>query len=249
MKKVILPFLLFIALVFPTSAQTGLPVQGGTSTLLDRLKEIRAGYQMEVQGIRVQDHEQMQALREKFKSEMQTLRTQVQNKLQTEREALKAKLQSIRNEQKQKTVSRVADSLNDLNQRLTKQYGDMLDKLDQVLSRISSRADKAQARSLDVSAVLTQIQSARTAIGTGRDTVKAQAAKTYTINLPDIISTSTMSAVKSAMQSVRDALKNDLTAVRDVVKAARDAVQKAATTLAQIPRVNEATSTTTSTNQ
>lgn len=248
MEKTALSVILFFALVLSAAAQTP------ANTLRDRIQEVRDGYQAAVQQIRGMDQVKMQGLRDQFKSDMNNLRVDVQKKIENERNVLKSKIQGIKDKIKQGAVSRIANSLNNLNQRLTKQFGDLLDKLDQVLSRISSRADKAQARGIDVSTVRTQIQAAETAIGAARDAVKAQAAKTYPISLPDTISSSTMSNLRNIVGGVRNTLKSDLTAVQSAIKAARSAVQQAATTLAKIPRVNEnatltATSTATSTNQ
>ena len=71
------------------------------------------------------------------------------------------------------------------------------------------------------------------AIDVGRAVVEEQTSKFYEFNITE------EDALKQAVQEARKALHDDLTSVRDEVKAARDAVHDAATTLAQITKVDE----------
>lgn len=97
-----------------------------------------------------------------------------------------------------------------------------------------SRADKAEAAGRDVSTVRTAVSGAEAAIASARDTtVAAQAAKTYAIEV------TTEETLRAAVEAAREALRADLTTVRESVKETHTALRVAATTLAQIPRVND----------
>ena len=123
-----------------------------------------------------------------------------------------------------------------------------------VLDKISNRTAKAEANGRDISAVKTAITEATNAIALSRTAIQNQAGKVYSI----VINTSTISAststesvlLRADVGKIRQALHSDLTGVQKTVKTAQEAVRKVATTLAQIPKVDElevATSTATTT--
>ena len=106
------------------------------------------------------------------------------------------------------------------------------------MERIDARVAKAEERGLDVSAVKTAEEAAKRAIASAREAVRAQAGKTYTAAV------NTEGTLKRDVGSARQALHADLKKVEAVVKAAREAVRKAAVALAQIPRIDEPSSPT-----
>lgn len=234
-KKILVSFLLLFGLTL-TAAQT--PVSAVSN---------------QMQQIRDSGKQQIESLRQKFMSDVKAVQDQVKTKIETEKENFQTKLQGIKDTVKKNAVSRIQDSLTNLNQKLTNQYSSVLDKLADVLGRISSRTDKVQAKGIDVSSVRTAITNAQTAIAAARDAVKAQMGKTYTVDLTN--ATSTASVLKNVVGNARQLLHSDLKAVFDKVKAARDSVHDAATTLAKVAGVHgdengeSSTSTATSSQQ
>jgi DNA-binding PucR family transcriptional regulator len=158
---------------------------------------------------------------------------------QQARERLLERLQQVKDQRKQQIVLRLDERFGKLNNTLTTHFNDVLGKLEKVLERIGTRADKAQSRGLNVSAVRTAIADAQKAIADAKTAVSAQTAKTYPITI------TTENKLREDVKKVRQSLFNDLRAARAAVVAARDAVHKAAVTLAQIPRVDEIGGTTT----
>ncbi|KKR89118.1 MAG: hypothetical protein UU85_C0003G0035 [Candidatus Wolfebacteria bacterium GW2011_GWA2_42_10] len=257
------------ALILPTAAQTS-----GTSAtpfrqqirdiqqdfrqnieevrqnLKGEISQLREGALEEFKEKRLEAKNLIEQKREEFKNTIEEKRAQLQSQIQKNREDLKNRLIKIKDERKKQTVERINNQINELNERRLDHFSDVLEKLEKVLDRIGSRADKAEAHGLDISAVRTAITEANNVIAASRAAIAAQAGKTYTIII------STEAALRTDVGKTRQVLHDDLTKVQETVKAAREAVKKAAVTLAQIPRVDElevatstATSTATSSNQ
>lgn len=203
------------------------------------------------------------AARDQFKSQVKDLRQasttpaqtkeQLQNAIGAKREALKTlidaqkadlktKLQTIKDARKRQVVEKINEEIQNLNTRRTDHYSDVLNKLSAAVGRIGTRADNAAGRGLDVSSVRTDLDAAKAAIKAAQDAILVQAGKVYTITVTND------ATLKSNVGATRQALYNDLKALNEKVRAAYDAVHKAATDLAQIPKVDddhnhEATST------
>ncbi len=186
--------------------------------------------------------QQAQAERQKFQKELETKRDEIKSRIEKQKENLKARLAKIKDENKKKIVERINDQINELNTKLTDHYSAVLDKLGDILNRISSRADKAAANNVDVSSVRTAITAAQSAIDGARTAVKAQAGKTYPITV------NAESTLKTDVGKARQAFHSDITAVFNSVKTARQAVQNAATTLGKIRNVDELEATSTPEN-
>jgi len=250
MIKNILVALLSLAFVFPASAQvTSTSGSSGQERARQEIQNIRTQANQGIQGIRQTMREQIQTERENFQKEIEAKRAELQSTVKARNEELKTKLQSVKDERKKTAVERIGQNISDLNSRMTTHYANVLDQIAEVLGRIVSRTDTAQANGKDVTAVRAAITSAQNAISAARAAVTVQTGKAYSMN----ISSSTVStALRSDVGVTRQALQADLKTVENAVKAARSAVQQAATTLAQIQGVDElkaSTSTTTSTNQ
>lgn len=233
------------------------------STSIPNVRQIQERFRQEIKGLK----EEFKGTREEQKSELKSLRNttkgdierrkeelkrlqeqrkeefnvrlkerknKVKEEIESKRAELKEKLQNIRDERKKKIVERVAQQLNELNKRMADYFSQVLEKLDKVLVNIESRANKAKSRGWDVMAVGTMITVAKEAIATARAAVEAQAAKIYT---PEI--TGEEEKLRVEVGEARQALHNDLAAVRETIRAAFEAVRRVATTLAQIPRVDE----------
>lgn len=172
--------------------------------------------------------------REEFRVRVEEARERVKQEIERKREEFKQRLQQILDEQKQKIAERIDRQLNELNQRLLNHFSEVLEKLEKVLINIISRTDKAEANGWDVSAVRTMITAAEEAIDAARTAIEEQAARNYT---PEI--TGEEDRLRVEVGQARQALHSDIVAVRNLVRSAYEAVRRVATTLAQIPRVDE----------
>ena len=148
--------------------------------------------------------------------------------VQTRRDELKIKLEKIKDDRKKTTVERIDKNLTDLSNRMTTHYGKVIDQIADVLKRVISRTDTAQANGRDVTAARTAITNGQNAIATARAAVVAQVSKVYSLNI------TSDTALKSNVGVARQALRDDLKKVGDSVKAARDTVRQATVSLAQI---------------
>lgn len=223
MKKLLIAILLSLFIAFPAFGQ-----DGDRATSTDRTRDRALDLRDKIQELRQRN----QVAREEFRKRVGEERKELRERIQTKRQELKKKLEKIRDERKRKIVERIDKQLDELNERRLNHFSAVLDKLEKVLERIGSRADKASERG-DVSAVRKAIEEASLAIATSRSAIVAQSGKTYTLAI------NSEEGLRVDVGRSRQALYRDLKAVFDVVKAAREAVHKAATTLAKIPRVNE----------
>ena len=210
-------------------------VQDAKQEVKQNVQEKKQEVKQNVEEKRKELKAQVEVKREEFKKAVETKREELKTKIDAEREALKAKLQSVKDERKKQAVTRIGEEVNKLNARTVEHFTGVLDKLAEVLGRISSRTDKGAERGLDVAAVRTAIASADTAIASARAAVTAQAGKTYAVTI------TTEDKLRTDVGATRKALHADLEKVRDAIVAAREAVHTAATTLAKIPHVNDAT--------
>lgn len=189
----------------------------------------------EIETRRVEFQKKQEELKQDFKEEIKARQEEAHTKIEERKQEFQQKLVRIKDEEKKKAVTRIDEELSKLNARMTAHFTDVLGKLDDVLERIASRANKAAARDLDVGKVKTAIDAATQKIKDARDAVARQAGETYPLAI------TTDAALRADVGRARQALHDDLAKVRTTVVAARDAVHNAATTLAQIPRVNDDT--------
>jgi len=212
MRQALLSVILSLMLIMPAAAQVA---PSGAAQARDNLKQ------------------DVQIGREDLKKAIEEKRAQLQSQIEAKRAQLQERLKKIKDERKKAAVEKIDRQLTELNDRMLAHFTDLLKKLENVLGRISSRADKANARGLDVTAVRQAIADADKAIVAAREAVKAQAGKTYSVVV------NTEATLKVDVQKARQALHADLKKVSDAVRAAREAVQQAAVKLAQIPKVDE----------
>jgi len=175
----------------------------------------------------------MEQKQTELRSQIETKRAQLKSQIEAKKTELKTRLAKIKDENKKQIVERIYNQVNELNKRMTDHFLNVLEKLEKILERISSRAAKAEANGQDISAVQTAITEATNAINTAKTAVQNQATKVYSVTV------NTESTLKTDIGKNRQVLHNDLMAVQKTVRDAQEAVRKAATTLAQIPRVNE----------
>lgn len=171
--------------------------------------------------------------REEFQRNIKTIRADFRTRVEEKRAELKVRLQEVRDERKKQVTEKVYDRFHALNERLTNHFSAVLAQIEEVLERIESRADKAEANGLNVIIVMTAITDARNAIDGARQGVEVQAGNVYSIEVTG------EEGLKAVVKATRDSLRNDLVTLRSDVFSVRDAVREAAVALAQIPRVDE----------
>lgn len=197
------------------------------------VKQGRETIKKEFEAKRIEAKNLLESKKEEFKIKAEAKREEVKSKIEAKKAELKEHLIKIKDERKKQVAERVYNQVNELNKRRLDHFSAVLEKLEKVLDRISNRAAKAEANGVDITAVKTAITEATSAIAASRTAIVNQAGKVYT---PVI---DTENTLKTDIGKIRQALHNDLVSVEETVKASREAVHKAATILAQIPKVNE----------
>jgi len=247
MIKNYITVLLAMSLTMPVAAQT-LParnqirearegikaeVQQKQEEVRNQVREKQAAVKAQVEQKRAEVKAQMEQKREAFKQTLETKRAEVKTQIEAKKTQLKEQLQKVKDERKKKSVEKINEQMQALNERQMKHFTAVLEKIEQVLVKISSRADKAEERGLDVSAARAALDSANVAIAVSRSAIEAQFAKVYTITI------SGEETLRMDVGKVRQQLQADIAAVRETVKSAHEAAKKSAVTLAQIPKVDE----------
>ena len=177
--------------------------------------------------------------REVFKQKVETARDEFKQKREAAKTELKAKLEKIKDERKKQTVERLDNRFTEINTKQTNHLLNTLTRLEELLGKVSSRADKAAANGKDVSVARTAIEKAKTAIASARTALEAQLKKTYTIQVTD------ETGLKSAVAVAREALNKDLKAAREAVRTAHKAVVEATKSLKGVPKVDDESAPTT----
>jgi len=219
-----------VGLAAPKTTST--PVKLGQN-ILDVVKQKTGMTKEEFEAKRAEIKNLMEQKQAELRNEIQAKRENLQSQIEAKRTELRNRLAKIKDENKKQIVERIYNQVNELNKRMTDHFLNVLERLEKVLERISSRAAKAEANGHDVSAVKTAITEATNAINTAKTAVQNQAVKVYSVTV------NTESTLKSDTEKIRQALHNDLKNVFALVRTAQEAVRKAATTLAQIPAVDE----------
>jgi len=164
--------------------------------------------------------EELRMKRDSFREDIRLVRDELRTRIESKRSELKDRLLEIRDERKREVVERIDSKMDALNERMTNHYMNVLDKIEDALTRVS---DRAGASVLDGA-----ISDAQSAIDTARAAVQEQAGKTYSFDISD------EEDLRVDVGRARQALGDDLAAVRDLVKKAKEAVRNAAVTLAQL---------------
>ena len=170
--------------------------------------------------------QQIEERKEELKARMEEKRQELKDQMEQRREELKQRLEKIKDERKKEVVERIAGQMDELNERLTNHYLDILEKLGGLLVRIAERADNAEERGIDVSAVRAAIDGANSAIANAKEAIEVQSGKTYAIEV------TTEEELRNDVGRARQAFHDNMVSVREAVKAAHEAVRNAATTLA-----------------
>ena len=197
------------------------------------VKTIREKPREEIKEIRENKKEEIKEMKEEFKERVKEKREELKDRIEVKREELKEQLKKIKDERKKQVVEKIDKRLDELNERMVNHFMNILDRLEDVLTRISERADKFEDRGINVSSVRVAIDTAQKAINNARTAVEAQADKTYKVEI-DV-----EDRLRADVGKARQALHADLAVVRKLIGDTKNAVHDAARTLAQTVKTNK----------
>ena len=153
----------------------------------------------------------------------------MKEEIETERESLKIRLEKIKDERKKESVEKIDQRIDALNEKMMRHFSSVLNKLEDMLIKITERADRASVeRGLDVSSVRSSIDNAHVVIASARSAIESQLGKTYAVSI------TTEENLRIDVGKTRQVFGADLAKVRDSVKSAHSAVKDAVVALAQI---------------
>lgn len=141
----------------------------------------------------------------------------------------------VKDQKKKEAVDKITKELVKLNSRKLERFGQALDQMEGVLTKILGRAEKQAQKGFNIEKVRMAVEEARTAIAASRSAVEVQGGKVYKIEA------SSEEGLKDAVKKVRRALHDDLKAVQNTVKAAREAIKGATVSLARVKQEGRAT--------
>ncbi len=194
--------------------------------------ENRQQFLEEAKMMRGKMQEENKMTREKRMTDVKKRREDAKTKLEEYRKTLKEKLGKIKDERKKGAVERIDKNLDALNAKVTARMTATLKVLEDNMTKIDSRTDKAEASGKDVTLVRFALTTADGLIKKAHDAVDAQAAKTYPITI------TTEDKLGPAVSATRKTLNDDLHKVRTAIEEARKALHDAVFALKGIPGVN-----------
>ena len=181
---------------------------------------------------------------EKEKERIKDLREKAESRVKEMRQKVQEKIARIKDAKKQEAATKITNQLERVNKVWTEHFSNVLDRLDAILQKITSRTQKAKENGKDVAAVESAIQKAQVAIKTARDAVALQAQKSYVIDASTAgegeDQEALVASLRAAFKALKEQLMADLKALRDgAMKDARTAVADALKTLISIPGVDQ----------
>ncbi len=165
----------------------------------------------------------------------------MQDKMSEARDAFKQKISEFKDKQKVTRLTNLDTKLNEINKRKTTQMSERLEKLTEILGRISTKGADLESQGENTTTLNTSITSAQTAIDTAKTKVDEQAAKDYVVDV------TTETALRANASATLKQFRTDLTATHKSVVDAQVAVRKAFAELQKLvgTAVETATPTTT----
>jgi len=166
--------------------------------------------------------------REQFLRSIQSEKARALEASHEARLQFREKLKTVADARKKTIVSNVDAKMSQINTQRTDVWTNQLNKMSQILERVSVQASGAGAGGSDTAAVDEAIISAQTAIQAAQDAVTAQAGKQY------VVAITTENALKATVATTTRTFKQDITSVQRSITEARNAVHSAIQTLNQI---------------
>lgn len=177
------------------------------------------GIKQQIQLQREEFEKKLEAQKEAFKQSMQQKKEELSEKREALQGDLRTRLDSLKDEKKKDLVLRINEQLARVHDRVLDNLTKSLASIEDVLKRVSVRADVLQGQGRDVSAVRSTIVTAQTAIEKARAAIQEQSGKTY------VITFDSENALKNVVGKIRSQMERDLKVVRDFVHKAREAVR------------------------
>jgi len=159
---------------------------------------------------------------------IQQIREEVQQRVEQKRQEIQQKLERIRNNQKRQTAERIHSRLLETRERTLMNFNNALDRMETVLTNITTRADKAQSEGKNIEEVETLVSNAQDKVTQARERVQNIFQKEYQLEF------SNEEQLRESFQNVRDEVYTDLSGVRDTINDVRDTTESAADALNQI---------------
>ena len=192
------------------------------------IKNLSAGERDEALKIIIEERKnEFRERAEEWKRSFEEKRAEWKANIETKRAELKEELQKIKDERKKQVVEKIDEQIAALNERMLNHFSKVLDQMETVLTNISTRADRAEARGVDTTGTRGAIEDTYAAIEVSRAAIEAQFDKVYTIEI------GSEETLKVDVGEVRRMLHDDLESIRNTVKEAHDAIRSAAVMLAQ----------------
>ena len=141
------------------------------------------------------------------------------------------KLSGMTDERKKSLVQRIDAKLTELNNRRTTHMLNALTRLEAILTKIQEKGEIAKAGGATTTTLDAAIADAQDALIAAKETVMAQQAKDYAVEL------TTEAQARAAVGKSVSGLQTDLRTVRQSVLAAKQAVKTAAMELAKLRAV------------
>jgi len=171
--------------------------------------------------------------REEFRIELDNKKEEIKLKAETIRANFKEDLKKVKDENKKIATEKIMSGVQLLNTKLTTNFSEKIEKIENVLVGIESRIAKAENRGLDVSSVKTMVEKAKESISVARDSISSQSAKVYEVNITG------EETLKAEMKNLKEEFKKDIDTVKEKVKSAFTAVKNTAEALAKIPKIDD----------
>ncbi len=187
-----------------------------------------------------EDKKEIKGLRDDFESKMMELeqeRKSSESAVLEKRKEIETefedKLAEIKDEHKKEVTATIDKNISNHNQNWIQHWDEVLGRLTNILDKIKSRRDKAQAAGNDVSSVNAAIANAESALTAAQAAINNQSTKTYLINI------TTEDKLGPAVSSTVQTFKTDVKLVIDAINAARRTIQDAVKALQAIKGVDE----------
>lgn len=232
-KFLVILFSLIILLPVPqSSAQTNTttttavitPTPSSTSrrdALKDRLMERKA----ETTTLIAEKKEELTEAQIARKAEIERLKLAKKATMDAAREEFKAQLATLKDAQKSAIAEKISTNLADTNTKAVDRMFEILDTLEDILTRTEGKVAEAKAAGKDTTTQESEVDNAKTALEAAKDAVTAQAAKEY------IITIGTDTTLRNDVGSVVSQQKQDLKTAYETVRSAKQAVRQAAKSL------------------
>jgi len=159
------------------------------------------------------------------RSEVEKLRLAKKAAIDSAREEFVTQLAALKDEKKKDITEKINEDLITSNTTATDRMFAILDKLEEILTRVETKINDAKTGGTEISAQETEIANAKAALQAAIDAVTEQAAKDYVITI------GTDATLRNDVGTVVSQQKLDLKTTYETVRSAKQAIRQAAKSL------------------